>query len=143
MFEQLLWLRTVKKHKTCDLTRCYWNPTEKILFIGFEGIKFKSKRFVKNVPLSLLPEGWRVIIRNVWDDKCAYDYATGEEIDWESKEWDKLEGFIFSKLEWCLSHKEDLMKTYGEAIKRLFKKGYLEVEPNYLEWVNYLEGKKK
>lgn len=120
LFEQLLWRKTYQNYyRHCDLTRCYWNPLKKVLFIGFEGIRFNSKYFPKDVPMSILPKGYRVIIRNVWDDKCAYDYATKEKIDWDSEEYKELECFIVNTLSWSYHFKKDLMTIYKETDKRI------------------------
>ena len=113
-FSHALWAYMQKSRGHCDCTRTYWNPIKKILFIGYEGVKFKSKRFFKKVPMQILPKGWRVIIRNVWDDKEGYDYFTGESIPFDSVAFDELEDTIVSLLEYSFHNNLDLQPTYQE-----------------------------
>lgn len=126
IFEEVIWrkISMSKYYKNCDLTRAYWNPKEKVFFLGFEGIKYCSKYFAKDIPLSLLPKNWKVVIRNVWDDKCAYEYVTGRKIDFESEEYQKLEGTIISGFGWCI-HKNksliELIKKSNKMVDKLLK----------------------
>lgn len=121
-FSSMLWhkISTSKYYRSADCTRMYWNPLRKILFIGYERIKFRSKYFAKDIPKSILPSGWRVIIRNIWDDKYNYDYFSHEPIEFEKHE--DLENVIVSKLEYCLHNDIDFMeicKVVDERMRNL------------------------
>jgi hypothetical protein len=121
LFEARLWQKYLQKRRTGDITRCYANPINRTMFIGMEGTKF---RFLpKDIPL---PKGWRVIIRNIWNEKHAYEYPKGQVWLLESDDYDNLEQpLIIDSLAWCLGHNYDLMQLEVDVYRIMEDKGEL------------------
>ena len=132
LFEHRLGNRYHKTGGEGTITQCYFNPVNRTVFIGFEGTKF---RFLpKDVPL---PAGWKVVIRNIWDEKKAYEYPTGASYVLNSKEYDALEEpLVFSRFEWSVAHRVNsvtimreiyaIMEENGE-LPRGYTKSFLDI----------------
>lgn len=120
LFEARLWEKyTRNKNAHGDLTKAYFNPFSRTLFIGFEGTTFS--RLPKDIPL---PKGWRVVIRNIWNEKYAYEYPKGQRWLLESDEYDKMETpLILDTLSYCLGNKIDLMQLEVWAYEIMEKNG--------------------
>lgn len=120
LFEARLWEKyTRNKNVHGDLTRAYFNPISRILFIGFEGTTFSH--LPKDIPL---PKGWRVVIRNIWNEKYAYEYPNGQKWLLESDEYNEMETpLILDTLSYCLGHKIELMQLEVWAYEIMEKNG--------------------
>jgi hypothetical protein len=121
LFEARLWEKYTHegRNRKGDITRCYWNPINRTMFIGMEGTKFAY--LPKDIPL---PKRWKVVIRNIWDEKYAYEYPKGKRWLLESDEYDSMERpIVFSALEWCLGNKVDLMQLDVWAYSIMEKNG--------------------
>jgi hypothetical protein len=121
LFEARLWQKYLQKGRKGDICHVYANPINRTMFIGMEGTRFQF--LPKDVPL---PKGWKVVIRNIWDEKYAYEYPKGERWLLESDDYNNLEEpVVFDGLAWCFGNNYDLMQLEVDVFRIMENKGEL------------------